>query len=362
MAIGFGIIGCGMIANFHAKAIADIRGAKLVACFDTFPACGRSSLAATTGCQAYHDLDKMLADPSCRCRHDLHAQRRALEPAVAAAKAGKHVIVEKPLEITLDRCDKIIRACEKAGVTAGDDLSLAVPRVVAADQAGHRRRPLRPADARRRLREVVSHAGLLRQRRLARHLGTRRRRSADEPGDPQRRSAHLADGSGRRNHRAHRHAGPRADRSRGRGRGHAASSPTGRSGVIEATTAAYPGYLKRIEIHGSKARRCWKRKTSRCWDFANRRKRTRRCWSGCAARPRPAAAPAIPSAIGHHGHTMQFRDVLNAIKKGTRPLIDGHEGRRSVEIILGVYKAAETGKVLQLPLASDPVLKARKRS
>src|SRR5207245_5685860 len=39
-----------------------------------------------------------------------------LEPAVAAAEAGKHVVVEKPLEITLERCDRIIDACDRHGV------------------------------------------------------------------------------------------------------------------------------------------------------------------------------------------------------------------------------------------------------
>ena len=69
---------------------------------------------------------------------------------------------------------------------------------------------------------------------------------------------------------------------------------------------------------------------------------------------------ADPAAIGHHGHTRQFQDVLKAIKKGTSPSIDGPEGRRSVEVILGIYKAAETGRAVQLPLKSDPVLKSRK--
>ncbi len=62
MAIGFGLIGCGMIAKFHAKAIADLRGAKVVGCFDTFPA-SADRLAGEIGCTAYHDLDKMLANP-----------------------------------------------------------------------------------------------------------------------------------------------------------------------------------------------------------------------------------------------------------------------------------------------------------
>ena len=67
-----------------------------------------------------------------------------------------------------------------------------------------------------------------------------------------------------------------------------------------------------------------------------------------------------PAAIGHHGHALQFADVLDAIKKGRKPAIDGHEGRRSVEIILGVYKAAESGKPVLLPLTADPTLAARK--
>ena len=53
---------------------------------------------------------------------------------------------------------------------------------------------------------------------------------------------------------------------------------------------------------------------------------------------------------------MQFRDLLDAIRKNRPPAIDGHEGRRSVEIIQAIYKAAESGgKVVKLPLQGDPV-------
>ena len=68
---------------------------------------------------------------------------------------------------------------------------------------------------------------------------------------------------------------------------------------------------------------------------------------------------ADPTAIGHHGHTELFKDVLQAIESGGKPLVDGHEGRRSVEIILGIYAAAETGNSIALPLAQDPVLVAK---
>ena len=84
MAIGFGIIGCGMIANFHAKAIADIRGAKLVGCFDTFPSAA-DRLAASTGCQAYHDLKQMLRDPSIDVVTIGTPSGAHMEPALADA-------------------------------------------------------------------------------------------------------------------------------------------------------------------------------------------------------------------------------------------------------------------------------------
>ncbi len=79
-----------------------------------------------------------------------------------------------------------------------------------------------------------------------------------------------------------------------------------------------------------------------------------------AARKSGGGGASDPSAIGHHGHAKQFRDVLSAIETDNTPAVDGHEGRRSVEIILAIYKAAETGKAVKLPLKGDPSLKARK--
>ena len=156
-------------------------------------------------------------------------------------------------------------------------------------------------------------------------------------------------------------AGPRADRRRRHGRGHAAFA-NGALGVIEASTAAYPGYLKRIEIHGSEGSASMEEEDIVAWDFA--KKTTRRRGDSRSdgradehgrrgERPeRRSAITATPSSFA----TCSRRSARTA----SRP-VDGHEGRRSVEIILGIYKAAETGKAVKLPLASDPVLAARKR-
>ena len=112
MAFGFGIIGCGMISNFHAKAINDIRGAKVAACFDAYePAAQR--FAEAQGCRSYTRLGDMLKDEEVDIVTICTPSGAHMEPAIAAAKAGKHIIVEKPLEITLKRCDRIIQECKK---------------------------------------------------------------------------------------------------------------------------------------------------------------------------------------------------------------------------------------------------------
>ena len=96
------------------------------------------------------------------------------------------------------------------------------------------------------------------------------------------------------------------------------------------------------------------------WDFAKKRAADAAIHRAMAQQKSGGGGAADPAAIGHHGHTMQLRNVLDAIAAKSKPLIDGAEGRIAVEIILAVYKAAETGRSVALPLRSDPVLKARK--
>jgi UDP-N-acetyl-2-amino-2-deoxyglucuronate dehydrogenase len=118
--------------------------------------------------------------------------------------------------------------------------------------------------------------------------------------------------------------------------------------------------LKRIEIHGSEGSAVLEEEDLKAWDFAKPRKEDKAILEQMRNRKSSGGGASDPSAIGHHGHALQFRDFLDAVHKNRKPAIDGHEGRRSVEIILGIYKAAETGKTVKLPFVTDPVLKARK--
>ena len=136
----------------------------------------------------------------------------------------------------------------------------------------------------------------------------------------------------------------------------------GALGVIEASTAVYPGYHKRIEIHGIEGSAVMEGEDLVKWDFAKKRPRNAAIQRKMAVRTGGGGGAADPAAIGHHGHTRQFRDVLAAIRKGTAPSVDGTEGRRSVEIILAIYKAAETGGCRFAAPGHRPAAQGKERS
>lgn len=358
MTHGFGIVGCGMISTFHARAIADVKGAKLVACFDTRgPAAEK--FATDFKCKAYTDLKAMLADPKVSIVTIATPSGAHMEPAVAAAKAGKHVIVEKPLEITLKRCDAIIDACKKARVQLGaifpsrfHDSSVKIKRAIDGGRFGK----LTLGDA---------YVKWYRTQQYYDSGAWRGTWALDGGGALMNQAIHSVD-------ILTWLMGPVVEIQ--------ASAATlaherievedvvvatlrfanGALGTLEATTAAYPGYLKRIEIHGSEGSALLEEEDLKAWDFAKPRKEDKAILDAMKQHKSTGGGASDPAAIGHHGHAIQFRDFVEAVKKNRPPAIDGHEGRRSVEIILGVYKAAETGKVVKLPLKSDPVLKARK--
>lgn len=360
MAIGFGVIGCGMIANFHAKAIADVRGAKLAACFDMFPT-SADRFAAANGCAGYHDLDKMLADPNVDIVTICTPSGVHLEPAVAAAKAGKHVIVEKPLEITLKRCDKIIEACEKAGVVLATifpsrfhESSQLIKKAIDKNRFG-------------RLTVGDAYVKWFRTQAYYDSGAWRGTWKFDGGGALMNQAIHSVDlltwlMGPVKEITAHTATLAHTDIEVEDVAMATLRFANGALGVIEATTAAYPGALKRIEIHGSEGSAVLEEEDIKMWEFAKQTKADEALLERMKGKTKTGGGAADPTAIGHHGHAELFKDVVNAIKKGTKPQVDGHEGRRSVEIILGIYKAAETGKTLRLPLASDPVLKSRKQS
>jgi predicted dehydrogenase len=128
----------------------------------------------------------------------------------------------------------------------------------------------------------------------------------------------------------------------------------GAVGMIEAATSAYPGLLKTISVHGEKGSVVIEQDQVLTWEFATPRKQDDAVREKFGKSSATSGGASDPKAISHIGHARQLADFLKSIRNGTPSRVDGHEGRRSVEIILGIYQSQATGKVVKLPLAKDP--------
>ncbi|MDO5552841.1 MAG: Gfo/Idh/MocA family oxidoreductase [Planctomycetia bacterium] len=343
--MGFGIIGCGMIANFHAKAIQEA-GGRLVACFDMVPA-SADRIATEYGCRAYHSLSDFLADKDVEIVTIGTPSGAHADPAIAAAEAGKNVIVEKPLEITPQRCDRIISACEKAGVT----LSTIFPSRFHQSSV-----QLKSAVEKGRFGKLTLGDSIVKWFRTQEYYDSGKWRGTWE----------LDGGGALMNQAIHSVdlllwlMGPVAEVSAMTGLlAHERIEvedvaiatlrfKSGAFGTLEATTAAWPGYLKRIELHGSTGSAVIEEEDIVKWDFAVADPEDDAIRATMAGRMSGGGGAADPAAIGHHAHAKQFADVMAAITERRKPQIDGYEGRRSVEVICAVYESAKTGKIVSL--------------
>lgn len=351
MAIGFGIIGCGMISKFHARAIADVRGAKAVACCSRNPE-RTEEFAAEFGLRPYTSLSRMLADQDVDAVTICTPSGAHLEPTLAAAKAGKHVIVEKPLEITLPRCDRAIRACEKAGVRLATifpsrfhDSSVKMKRAIDDGRFG-------------RLTMGDAYVKWWRTQEYYDSGAWRGTWDLDGGGALMNQAIHTVD-------LLTWLMGPVAEvtaltatlaHERIEVEDTAVATlrfANGALGVIQATTAAYPGYLKRIEIHGDAGSAVLEEEDLKAWDFAKPTRADKKIVEEMAKSRSTGGGASDPAAIGHHGHALQIKDFVDAIQKNRSPAIDGREGRRSVEIIRAIYKSAHTRAPVKMPLKSD---------
>ena len=352
MAIGFGIVGCGMISRFHAKAVEDIRGAKIVACFDNFHSAAER-YAEDIGCTAYEKLEDMLADPNVDIVTICTPSGAHMEPAVAAAKAGKHVVVEKPLEITLKRCDKIIEACQKNKVklctifpSRFSPANLAMKQAIDDGRFG-------------RLTLGDTYVKWWRTQEYYDSGGGRGTFGMDGGGAYMNQGIHNVDllywfmgdvsevaaFTGTLAHKRIEVEDVGAA---------TVKFANGAVGVIECTTAAFPGLLKKTEIHGTQGSAIVEQDTILLWDFAKKSPKDRTVRSKLMGGNSGSGGAADPSAIDHSGHREQLKDFIKAIQTGGKPAVAGEDGRKSVELILAIYKAAWTGKVVKLPLKSDP--------
>jgi len=349
MSKGFGIVGTGMISHFHAKAIAAIDGATVAGCFDGVPERAQA-FAKEFGGTAFATLEAMVASSDVDIVNVCTPSGAHQEPAVAAANAGKHVVVEKPLEITLERCDSIINACSDNNVKL---CTILPSRFSAANVA------LKKAidDGRfGRLTLGDTYVKWYRTQEYYDSGGWRGTWAMDGGGAYMNQAIHnvdllywlmgdVAEISGFTGTLAH-------ERIEVEDVGVATLRfQNGALGVMEATTAAWPGLLKKTEIHGSQGTAIIEQDSILRWQFAEESPDDERICEELGATSEVSGGASDPSAISFEGHQKQLQDFLDAIQEDRAPLVDGAEGRKSVEIISAIYQSAKSGKAVSLPLS-----------
>lgn len=119
--LNFAIIGCGRIAPRHAQALGDLQSThavKLAGTFDVIES-RAANLAARHGANTYPSYEAVLNDPAIDIISICVPSGLHVEIASQAALAGKHVLVEKPIALSLQDADRLIEICEAQGVTLG---------------------------------------------------------------------------------------------------------------------------------------------------------------------------------------------------------------------------------------------------
>jgi predicted dehydrogenase len=357
--LGFGLVGCGMISEFHARAIADLKNARLVAAFSRDPKNADKVVALAPQCRVNSDYKQFLKHPGLDIVNICTPSGAHLEPALEAARAGKHVVVEKPLEITLDRCDRLIAACRKGQVqlctifpSRFSPANLALKHAIDAGKFG-------------RLTLCDTYVKWWRSQAYYDNGGWRGTWQLDGGGAYMNQAIHnvdllqwlvgeVAEVNGFVGTLAH-------ERIEVEDTGVATLRfKNGALGVIEATTSAFPGLLKKTEIHGTQGSVIVEQDDILLWKFEPSTRQDALIAERFAKRVGGGGGAADPKAISYRGHYEQLRDFVKAVQTGGQPLVSGEEGRKSVELILAIYKAAESGRTVALPLAGDPKFKGHK--
>ena len=345
---GFAIVGCGMISEFHSAAIDEMELGQLVA-VSSRQAENAQLLVDRYGVEAYSDYNQMLQrddiDIVCICT----PSGAHMEPAVAAAKAGKHVVVEKPLEITLDRCDAITRACKENSVrlcaifnSRFSEASQVVKRTVESGRLG-------------RLVLGDAYVKWWRTQDYYDSGGWRGTWNLDGGGALMNQSIHAIDF-------LQYLMGPVKSlqaftdtlaHERIEVEDVAAAVlrfESGALGVIEGTTAAYPGWLRKIEISGTKGSIVLEDEDIVKWEFEEAQPIDKEIQAQFATRKSGGGGASDPRAISHDNHRRQMENLIYSIDRGEPHLVDGSEGRKAVEIILAIYQSNQEGQVVNLPL------------
>ncbi len=337
--VRYGIVGCGVIYHWHAEVLQHLSDiAELTAVSDSDPA----KLAAAvqeSGARGTTDYSELAADPDVDAvivcvPSGLHA-----DIALAALNQGKHVLTEKPMDVTLQRADAMIAAARESG---------RILACVSQNRYGAGIRQLHEWLDAGRLGKLVYGEAAVKWHRSQEYYdsaGWRGTWALDGGGALMNQGVHYADqlrwAMGK----------PKTVTARMGTLGHerievedvvtsTIEFENGALGTLTATTCAYPGFETRLEVYG----------TEGSVRIVNNELEIARFTDGSeytsGAVNIADTGSSHPTALGSYLHSLQVKDFTLAILEGRQPEITAQDGRDALELVLAVYEAARTGGVV----------------
>ncbi|OGS22396.1 MAG: hypothetical protein A2252_02300 [Elusimicrobia bacterium RIFOXYA2_FULL_39_19] len=335
--VGVGLIGVGSIGGTHAKEIKAIKEAELIAVAD-YDKEKVKDFAEKFGIENYYtDYKELLRRSDIEIVNICTPSSTHSNIAIDAANHKKHVITEKPIDITLENADKMIEACKK------NDVKLSIIF------------QLRFADDCIRAKNMIDEGRL--GKIILADLYMKFYRPLDYYKKSNWKGTKKGDGGGAlMNQGIHgidllqwligsvksiqgltgalRHDIEVEDTAVA-----LLEFKNGAFGVIEGTTSVYPDLSQKIEIHGTNGTLILKGgewPTIEFCEFLDKKE-------VCELKKYPSEDEMWGVA-----HRSQIMDMISAVRENREPIINGLEGRKSLEIVLGIYKSSERGRMVEL--------------
>jgi UDP-N-acetyl-2-amino-2-deoxyglucuronate dehydrogenase len=334
-----GIIGTGAIAAKHAQAYRNI-GYEIVACTNTTASRGKE-FAAANGCEFLATADEVCSDPRVDFVDVCTMPDYRLQVVEMCARSGKHVLVQKPMAIALDTAERMIAVARDAGITLG---------VVSQHRFDDSVIFLRRAIAEGRLGEILQADAYVKWYRSAEYYSR-----------PIKGSWAIEGGGALINQGIHQadlllYLAGTVDEVSGYwklGALHPIESEDmicatmryalGAMGVIQATTAIWPGYPERIEIHGTKGTAIITGDKLTAWDVKSD-----------VGEPAPvvgagASGASDPMAISLVPFERQLKDFGEACVSGREPACSGADGYRALQLVQSIYTSCREARRVSIP-------------
>ncbi|GAB3036126.1 Gfo/Idh/MocA family oxidoreductase [Parafrigoribacterium mesophilum] len=362
MSVRFGIVGVGGIAEIHARAIEDCAGAQLVACHTRNVRAG-ARFAADHGCVYTESLDDLLARGDCDAIAITSPSGTHAQIGIAAARHGKHVLCEKPLDITVERIDALIAACNEQQVCLGAIFqgrfapgALALKTAIERGRFG-------------RLTQCSAQVLWWRDPEYYARSQWRGTWELDGGGALMNQGIHAVDLL------LWLAGGVREVSARAQTRIHDIEVEdnltawlefdSGALGTIQASTASYPGSARRIDIRGEHGSVTLVDDAPVLWQFDHSAPEDARFASlgddsqyGTGTRHGTemlrgaemlhGGGAAVPLPASAEGHRAQYEDFVAAIEQHRPPTVAAAAGRAAVELVRAVYESSRSGAVVRL--------------